>query len=352
MTFAVTICAMMKTSILARPAGRAIAAVLALATTPALAQDGAATTNAAPTVAAQDPVPIVVASQPAAAETPVPSLSVVVPEAVVDQGAAEASTADEAPVAQAPATPAAARTAAAPRIRQASPTAATQANPDQVDDTVVANEIPAAVANTADPFAVQSVADGPSAAPVSAEAVPEESGSELVLVGGGLAVALGLAGLLMAGASRRRRAARPGAATPVQTAPIEPRAQPVRTAPAAPAAPVAAPALRPGPGFVVTASNPAPTYASKWHSDGYVNASPAAPVAGRSVPNTPEGRKALIDRLVRARPDPTIPFTSSAARRRRARLIVQSLQHRLAEQPNLDFRRFYESFGRRHPASA
>ncbi|MDR7101396.1 hypothetical protein [Croceicoccus sp. BE223] len=217
---------------------------------------------------------------------------------------------------------------------------------------MVANEIPATVAEVADPVAVPSAAEGPSAAPVFAEAAPEESGSELVLVGGGMAVALGLAGLFMAGASRRRRAARPGAATPVRNAPIEPRAQPVRTAPPAPAAPAAAPALRPGPGFVVTASNPAPTYASKWHSDGYVNATPAAPVAGRSVPNTPEGRKALIDRLVRARPDATIPFTSSAARRRRARLIVQSLQQRLAEQPNLDFRRFYESFGRRQPASA
>lgn len=355
MTIAVTVDVMMKTRPLALPAGRALAAVLALAATPALAQDATVTTGTdavAPVPEAAEPV--VVASQPATVEVPAPALDVVLPEAaVVDTAPAstEETAATDAPTA-------AARTSSAPSTPRIAPADPAPASTSEFNDLAFDAQVPVIDnAESAEGLSALSAAERVSDAPVSTSPAADQSGSGLVLAGGGLAVALGLAGLFMAGASRRRRAARSGAVMVPRSAPIQPRTDPVRPASVTPVAPATAvPVSRPGSalpsGFVISARNPAPSYASKWHSDGYVNASPAAGVSGRSVPNTPEGRKALIDRLVRARPDDTIPFTSASARRRRARLIVQSLQQKLAEQPNLDFRRFYESFGRRHPVTA
>ncbi len=51
----------------------------------------------------------------------------------------------------------------------------------------------------------------------------------------------------------------------------------------------------------------------------------APSMAGRAVPVSAEERAELIDRMVAAQPDASNPFTSAKARRRRARLIVQSL---------------------------
>lgn len=338
------------------PAGRAIAATLALIATPALAEDATVTTSpetvvtpAAEAPAPVVPAPVVIAAQPTAAAAPAPQLTVTVSDPVVAAPAAEPVAAETVAPAATPRAAAATRatTASAPRV---TPASAAPDSPIAFDGAAAAADV-AAVANaepvgdTAALAATQDTTDTPVAAADTASSA-EASNASLVMLGGGLALALGLGGLLMAGASRRRRAARAGAVVAPRDTVVEPRTEPVRQAPTI--APVAAAASA----FAISASNPAPSYASKWNNDGYVNASPAAGVAGRAVPNTPEGRRALIDRLVRARPDRTNPFTSYAARRRRARLIVQSLQQKLAEQPNLDFRRFYDSFGQRKAAMA
>ncbi|GGD68092.1 hypothetical protein GCM10010990_17020 [Croceicoccus mobilis] len=80
-----------------------------------------------------------------------------------------------------------------------------------------------------------------------------------------------------------------------------------------------------------------------------VEATPA-PVSDNAIAQakTPEGRSNLIDRLTSARPDAANPFHSLKARRRRARLILQTLMQRMKENPNLDFARFYRGFAINH----
>ncbi len=331
-----------------QPAGRAIAATLALFATPVLAQDVTVTTSSETVVspAPVTPAPVVIATQPAEVADAAPQLTVTTADPVQADPVSEPVTADTAAPAATPrvATPARATAISTPRIAPADPSPVSTA---EFDSATAAADVPVvANADTADGAAALAAAQSVTDTPVSNADNAEASNTSLVILGGGLALALGLGGFLMAGTSRRRRAARAGAVVAPRETVLEPRTEPVRQAPTI--APVAAAA----PAFAISASNPAPSYASKWNNDGYVNASPAAGVAGRAVPNTPEGRRALIDRLVRARPDRTNPFTSYAARRRRARLIVQSLQQKLAEQPNLDFRRFYDSFGQRKAAMA
>ncbi len=58
----------------------------------------------------------------------------------------------------------------------------------------------------------------------------------------------------------------------------------------------------------------------------------AAPViATGAAPASADDRAALIDRMVAAQPDTSNPFTSAKARRRRARLIVQSMSQSAGE---------------------
>lgn len=76
----------------------------------------------------------------------------------------------------------------------------------------------------------------------------------------------------------------------------------------------------------------------------------AVPTSGRATgaatplpskkPETVDERKALIDQIARARPDRANPFTSMKARRRRARLIVQSLDDTFEHGSKIDFSQY------------
>lgn len=327
---------MMKTHLYARPAGSALVAGLALLATPVLAQDASA--------------PVVIAETPPATSAP----TIVIPEPIVVPDSAPATTTAATPVAVAPVASETAERAAQPapasrraatrseRAVEAAPVAAAPKPAAMMDSAPLVEE--AAIAPLAPVAAEAAPADEP--APIASEPQPATDNSLLMLAGGGLVAALAVIGLFMASARRRRRAV---SGEPLARPAFKPEAEGRAAAAKAPAAPVANAAAPSG--FVVSHAVSRDRGMSKWEDPVYVNAAPAA-VAGRAVPNTPEGRKALIDRLVRARPDRTNPFRSLAARRRRARLIVQSLAQSMREQPNLDFRRFYDSFGRREPTMA
>lgn len=342
---------MMNKYTLIRPAGSAIATALALVAAPSFAQDIApaasepvltvptlptAQTSTAPAPSA--PAPVVIAelpdaSEPAVAVDAAPEVAVE-PVAPVEQAVVESEATPAAAPSRAPSQPT--RTA---RVAAADPSPATDF--DFTEETVAADVPVIEDGESADGAAVLASAETASANPVSTGAESKSFNADLVTGGGALALGLGFIGLFMAGASRRRRGARAGAAEAVNAPVTRPLRKPMgeRTAPTAAAAPA----------FAVNHSRSQPA-TSKWDNAGFVNASPA--VSAPAVPQTAEQRKALIDRLTRARPDRAIPFKSPAARRRRARLIVQTLRQRLAEQPNLDFRRFYESFARRRTAMA
>lgn len=345
MTNAVTSTVMKNTHPYAHPAGSAIFAALALIAPPTLAQDVTA--------------PVVVAESPPAA-TAAPTITapaaptIVIPDPIVIPQSEPVAATTAAPAATGP-------TAVAPRERAAQAAPATRraapVRSDRMADVRpvaaapgVENVTPAedtAVAPAALPM--PAAAPAPEIAPVAGEP-KAASDNSLLLAGGGVLAGLALIGLILAASARRRRRAVGGKAL-VRPA-YEPERERLAAAASAradmppPAPPTAAPA-----GFVVSYAVSRDRNVSKWEDPIYVNAAPVA-VAGRSVPNTPEGRKALIDRLVRANPDRTNPFHSLAARRRRARLIVQSMAQRMHEQPNLDFRRFYDSFGRHNQALA
>lgn len=362
MTIAVTSDAMKTNPYLVRPAGSAIAAVLALTASNALAQD----------VAMPE---IVVATVPTVSEAaPATTPQIVIPDPT-SLPAAEISptiaadpepTVTAAPVEQVEAAPTAAAssasqpTEAAPAQNEASVRAAVN---DAVDvsstgQADAANEAESAGLPASD-TAIKS--DGALAAtseatalPVSADVSGNESNATLTMAGGAAALGLGFIGLFMAGSARRRRRERHGATVAIMD---ERSAMPLRNDPArVPDAAVAPNEAIPAEPRPVAAQRRQPnvTYGgSKWDDAGFVNASPAVAVLPTGeLPRSAEGRRALLERLVCAKPDEANPFHSPKARRRRARLIVQSLTQRLREQPNLDFRRFYQGFAQRRNAVA
>lgn len=335
---------MEKASYIARSAGSALAIAVAVASAPSVAQD------------AGDPAPVVVATMPASQPEPaVPAI--VVPEVVTVQPPAVnqvppadiTSTQPEPGRSPAPAEPARAASEPAGVSRVANRSSATALN-----DASSSSDVPLGSGSAPAPIAAAidraDAAGDLRALPATPDTQTPGAGidddeASLVMGGGALALALGLASLFVAGAKRRRRQAANGGD----------RTKSARMKPATDVGdqvePVAAAPLGATGRFSLSHTVSRPFGVSKWDDPMYVNASPLA-VSGRSVPDTPAGRKALIDRLVRANPDRTNPFRSSSARRRRARLIVQSLRTTMAQQPNLDFRRFYESFGRRNALPA
>ncbi|WP_066555348.1 hypothetical protein [Croceicoccus bisphenolivorans] len=347
---------MTKNKIQIRPASSAIATALALVAAPSLAQE---TATGEPVVIAELPEATSTISQPqiivpdaiptgTATVTPDLAVPVVLPADTAEETPATTSSA-----ATAATTASATRTVATTAAR---PAVIAPADPSPVANADFAEETGAAAVPVIEDgeglegAAALAATDTATARPATSGLESSQSNADLAMAGGALALGFGFVGLFMAGASRRRRRARPGVAevrhepvvTPVRDA-ADGRVADNRPAAAATAA---------TPVFALSHSVGKDPYVSKWDDPAYVTASPTVGVAGRSVPNTPQGRKALIDRLVRARPDRTNPFRSPSARRRRARLIVQSLKQKLTEQPNLDFRRFYDSFGRRRPAKA
>lgn len=137
---------------------------------------------------------------------------------------------------------------------------------------------------------------------------------------GGLAGVLVLGGLAIATSRRKRDRIRPlkidHVPPEVYWPPVAAQAKPLAFAPTADAA-------RP---HVVDASPARPIMANV-ASDGET----ADELMAMRVPDTVEGRRALIERIAAAEPDPANPFRSPKARLRRARLIVQAMTHRQQE---------------------
>ena len=279
----------------------AIAASLALCSTPLLAQE---VSPAAPPAAAADPAPVIVLpAQPAAA----PSAAAVqsVAPAPADTPAVNASNdqqartkARNAPVA---------RATAAPRVVRASPVVAIPA---------IAVAKPVSIAQlpiTAAPSPITPAPDQaePAVAPQPVAAQTSDNGS---LLGLGALAALGIAGLGAFAARRRRRIVTEDEAMPIID-PIDSDAT----------------------ALVVTA----PDYATYDLAETAEVASRGMTIPDGPVP-TGEARQRLIDRMVAAAPDSTNPFTSAKGRRRRARLILQARENeqQLPAQDGFDWRNF------------
>ncbi|MGH6787090.1 MAG: hypothetical protein ACREBO_09690 [Novosphingobium sp.] len=244
-----------------RLAGSAIAAALVLGATPGFAQDAE--------LPASPPITIVI-PQPTVAPAPEPVSAA--PVAEVETPAAAASAA---PRAAAPLAPRARSAAVRPPANSAAPV-----TPAVVPE-ATAPELAVPAPIEAAPIA------GPVAAPT------DDSGDEL-LFGAGLAAALGLGALGLGLAARRRRRVR-RAAMYEETAPVAVIPEPAPMPVAMPVAPRAATA--------------------PWTSPGAF-AMPAV------VPADEMARRALIERMVKAKPDAANPFKSRKARTRRARHIL------------------------------
>lgn len=351
----------------ARPAATAIAAVLALSSTmPLAAQEvpsGSPLAMPAQTTAPQDLMPLQTQNAPEPTLAPAPQTTNVsqpmvqqVPETIVvpdiDLPAVEAEAEAEAEASDAPAA-----SSAAPVRNSASATTVSAAEPAE----------PVALPAAMEPAIAPVLSDPAASAPVEQTRVTQETttNADWMFMAGAGAAGLLLVVLLLAVAARRRRgnrAMRQQAAAGRQEAavridPVEPAtAEPkplhrnldgngnVTTRSAATRQPVSA-----APSAATTRSvsfGAGPEHVVMPHL-------PRDPVVDRSVPvsasaaqaETAEGRHELIDRMVAAEPDRAIPFHSLKARRRRARLIVQTLVQRMKDNPNLDFGRFYRNFG-------
>ncbi|MBN9495070.1 hypothetical protein J0H33_17240 [bacterium] len=199
------------------------------------------------------------------------------------------------------------------------------------------NSAPVAPANT--DILPQDSAQMAPAAPIAAPAPvqPErvDSGNAMVWTGLGLLI---LAALAVIGffSFRRRKPAR--AVVPVVERPrVEPRTQPMPTAPAAATAPAMAfSADRPA--AAQAAISPRPMAYVPTRNGGAVQ-------LPREMPRTFEERDALLKRMVDAGPDRANPFRSRKARLHRARLILQSLGTRFEDRdPWIDLSQYPDNW--------
>jgi hypothetical protein len=293
---------MTHTTHLTRSAGIAIAAALAFGTTPSLAQMAPE-----PMPAPAEPVLAIPQSPPPSAEpvlvvpqTPAPTAqpapAVVLPTELPDQ-AAVAETEPAPPVRAA---------AAAPTPQRATTPAVTPVEPAAEAAPIAAQEPGPAFVVESEPILPTAAAMAP-AVETSAEPAAESTTVLLVLLGALLAIGLAIWGFVAIG--RRRTVDRKAAAISRRStvAPPAPHPEPI-AAETVPAAPAFAPTR-------IDRPTPAPSMA---HS----GASVPLP---RTMPATYEEREALIKRMVEAKPDRANPFTAPLQRRRRARLILQSL---------------------------
>ena len=259
----------------------AIAAALALASTPLLAQ-----VAEAPAPVAPEPVLTAPTAPAAPAAQPAMVLPTELPEAAPAAGA----------VAPDPAPRDVARAERpAPRARAAAPAPA----PVAASEPVAVEEDAAPIA--AEPV-VESAAPGAVGEPVAAPTTPETDNTRfwIAVLAGLAAIALAIWGFVAIG---RRKPVDRKAAMMIER-PVVKLREPVA------AEPVPTPSVSP-----LRAVAPAPNMA---HTGASV------PLPGR-VPATFEERDALMKRMIAARPDRANPFNSPIQRRKRAKLILQSL---------------------------
>ena len=292
-----------------RLAGTAIAAVLALSTTSVWAQVSAPAAEAPVAVAA--PVPTIVL--PPVAIPPAP---------VVEAAPVEAA---PAPRAAAP------RSVAAPRVTTA-PRAASAPVSREVPDASAAPKAATAVSDPAPLVPVAETDPLPSdiAAPPVATAEPASPNDSNDLLLAGLAGALGLGAIGLFAATRRRKVV----ASDEPLVAYEPVSEPVTAAPQR----------------YATLAAPAFTPLKSWSEP---RVPQTQPVDSRALNLN---RAALLDRMVAAKPDANNPFTSGKARRKRARLMLQSLDNQRWDDaelaPGFDWREMAEAVEQRESVTA
>ena len=266
-----------------RLAGTAIAAFLALSSTSVWAQEAPADAAVAAPVA--QPAPTLVLPSVIEQNAPAPIVAV-------------APVAVQAPTPRAVSSKAAApRTAPAPKLITApsTRTAAAAATPIAAAQTVAT-----AQAGRAQPVAAANALPADLASPAVTTTQPASNGVPNELLLAGLAGALGLGAIGVFAATRRRRPI----ASEDNAVIYEPESQPAAIVPQRNA----------------TLVSPAFTPLPAWNE-------PRAPLAQASDSRALNlNRSALIDRMVAAEPDTNNPFTSGKARRRRARLMLQSME--------------------------
>jgi hypothetical protein len=304
-----------------RHAGSAIAAALAIASTPSLAQDVAAPFPAAPA-----PVIVVPDIPPPTAPAPVIVLPAEQPPTVqpVPETSAETPEPQPTPSSVAKAT----RTStAAPAPRAVAEPAARTASP------AVAASEPAALppVTTAQPVAVEPVAP-PATAEPTRTAANDNTGLVALALGAFAFLALAIWGFVAIGRRKpiRRYAAQqvapnavPMAPTPVVSETAQVR-EPMAVVPRGESG-LSGPAFAPRPAVVSGALPPA-------------GASVALPAR---APQDYAERDALMKRMIAAKPDRANPFTDRGARTKRARLILQSLGRDFGEtEPWIDLSQY------------
>lgn len=311
--------AMMKRNHTRLCAGAAIAAALALTSTPALAQMAPAAD--APAVQPVPTFPEATAPAPIAAETqPAVVLPTTLPEAAPETtpqttDAAPEPTAEPAPAEAEPA-PATTRTGrAAPRV---APPAANDMASEPQAVAIDSEPTPIAVDTVTEPLAAAAPVTEP--AETAPPAVNDDNTQFWVAVLAGLiAVALAIWGFVAIG--RRKTVQRRVAA--VERPVVTPR--PTVAAPAAAATPTVTP---------LATARPNAATPSLAHSG-------AAVALPSRMPATFAERDALLKRMVAAKPDRANPFTTPKARLKRARLILQSLGRDFdGREPWIDFSQY------------
>jgi hypothetical protein len=359
---------MITRSYLARSIVPAIAAVLVLGSTPLLAQDPAAQpmgrSGAAPAPAPLPTPRLQMPVAPAPAPAPAPQIApqggnaapatstsnrvfnsqpVVqsVPAEMPPPSGTDAATNAESSAASASAAPVNRATPAA-RTTVASPPPAEPGIPEQVPEQAPPGDIPPPLPP------IPPVIDGGLDLVPNAETASQGTGAEMAVWLGLLTSALGVLGLGFLGAlALRRRQVRRVDRVPMID---RPKVEAGKTSPAT-VSPVVTrdlgskPATSVPAGVVTTASLAAKPREATPEATAPRSQQPVSPIrefsreaslapAGASVPlprKVPENdaeRRALIDRMVAAKPDRANPFHTPRARRRRARLILQSLGRR------------------------
>ncbi|OYW46543.1 MAG: hypothetical protein B7Z08_07025 [Sphingomonadales bacterium 32-68-7] len=311
---------------LARSAGSALVAALALTATQVAAQDVAVAPppiDIAPTITVPDIAPATPPAIPQveAPVTPPPVAAVPAPAPVAAQAAPPART-RAAPAAQQPAAPAPAFEPETPEIAL-------------TPETLPPAALPAPVA--------ADIAENSSDEPVARNS---DAGT-IAAIGGGLA-GLALLGWGLIAFNRRRTPPRAAAATSIEPETLQSRG----AAAIVPTAPIAVASVSVQPDEPVSIGRPvvaSPSPASLSHG----GASVALP---RELPASFEERDALIKRMVAAKPDRANPFTSPMQRHRRAKLILQSLGRDFGDaKPWIDLSQYPQNWpglAQRYPAAA